>query len=145
MVMIATGQSSGISPKPRSIVHNDARVELIRHSIDLRVDACIMLGTALFAACCAFLILGASNDDRSDDIARAVAPSDTLSFSACIIFVAVALVCLTWAYRFWRRATTIRSRMATSPITAKTDRHLVPVTRPLVSILGGASGPVQAL
>src|SRR5579862_6692496 len=65
-----------------------AAIELARHSLDLRLHALILLGTAILAAYCGYRASGASNDGIADDPGLVAATPDTLSMCACLAFVA---------------------------------------------------------
>jgi hypothetical protein len=98
---------------------SDALTELIRHSVDLRIHAIIMLGSTVLVAYCGLRASGAYGDGTSDNPESVLSPTDSLSLLACVVFASISIACLIEAHRFWRKAASIR-------LEAKVDhaRHL---------------------
>jgi hypothetical protein len=87
---------------------SDTQRELTRHCFDLRIHALIMIGTAVLATYCGYRASGASNDGITDDPGSIAMSPDLLSICACLAFVAISVVCLVEAHRFWKKAAIIR-------------------------------------
>ena len=125
---------------------SDALAELIRHSVDLRIHAAIMLGTALLAAYCGFYALAAGSERISDNAMTFGASSDSLPIWACLAFVAISGGCLVEAHRFWRKATVIRFRArGGSASTPSIARGSGATEKPMAGKMNGVVASLQPL
>jgi hypothetical protein len=94
----------------REELHSDARTELARHYLDLRIHALVMLSTAILAGYCGVRILNLDGAMVAGQPVWIANPPDFMSICAATIFLAIGSVCLRQAHRGWRKATIAASR-----------------------------------
>jgi hypothetical protein len=97
-------------------LHPDAKTELARHYIDLRVHALVMLLSAVLAGYCGIRVLDIGDSTVFGESMRIVTPPDLPSICALAVFFSIASLCLLEAHRGWRKATIASGRNTAQPM-----------------------------
>ena len=135
--MIATNHPVTAERATRTDMHSDARTELVRHAVDLRVHALVMLATAILAAYCGFRVLDLDSSTISGQPLWIAMPPDLLSIGAMAMFIVFATLCMREAHRSWRKAAVAGARTVPVGATAQETAIAAPdrsIGKPLIDL-----------